>query len=73
MNQRVPKREDLKVFITSRESKCDECKEDLGSKAWITLTEDKGALCLSCADLDHLVQMGQNISQNRSTENPEPA
>ena len=55
MNQRVPKREDLKVFITSRESKCDECKEDLGSKAWITLVEDKGALCLSCADLDHLV------------------
>ena len=55
MNQRVPKREDLKVFITSRESKCDECKEDLGRKAWITLAEDKGALCLSCADLDHLV------------------
>jgi hypothetical protein len=51
----MPKRDDLKVFITSRESKRDECKEDLGSKAWITLTEEKGALCLSCADLDHLV------------------
>jgi len=51
----MPKRDDLKVFITSRESTCDECKEDLGSKAWITLTRDKGALCLSCADLDHLV------------------
>jgi hypothetical protein len=51
----MPKREDLKVFITSRESKCDECKQDLGSKAWITLTEEKGARCLSCADLDHLV------------------
>jgi len=51
----MPKRDDLKVFITSRESKCDECKEDLGSKAWITLTEEKAALCLSCADLDHLV------------------
>lgn len=51
----MPKRDDLKVFITSRESTCDECKEDLGSKAWITLTKDKGALCLSCADLDHLV------------------
>ncbi|MHC4558684.1 MAG: DUF2293 domain-containing protein [Planctomycetota bacterium] len=55
MNQRVLKREDLKVFITSRESKCDECKEDLGRKAWIMLAEDKGALCLSCTDLDHLV------------------
>ena len=51
----MPKRNDLKVFISSRESKCDECKEDLGKKAWITLTEEKGALCLSCADLDHLV------------------
>jgi len=49
------KSDDLKVFISSRESKCDECHEDLGKKAWITLTEEKDALCLSCADLDHLV------------------
>lgn len=55
MNQHTPKRDDLKVFITSRESRCDECMEDLGSKAWIVLTEAKKALCLSCADLDHLV------------------
>lgn len=46
---------DLKVFITTRESSCDECGEDLGRKAWITLTKDKGALCLACADLDHLL------------------
>jgi hypothetical protein len=45
----------IKVFITNRESKCDECGEDLGRKAWITLERDKGALCLSCADLDELV------------------
>lgn len=55
MNRKAPKRDDLKVFISSRESTCGECKEDLGRKAWITLTEDKGALCLSCADLDHLL------------------
>ncbi|MHC4437311.1 MAG: DUF2293 domain-containing protein, partial [Planctomycetota bacterium] len=55
MKQTKPKRDNLKVFISSRESKCDECKEELGKKAWITLTEEKGALCLSCADLDHLV------------------
>jgi hypothetical protein len=47
--------EDIKVFISSRESRCDECGEELGSKAWITLARDKGALCLSCADLDHLL------------------
>ena len=46
---------DIKVFISSRESRCDECGEDLGRGAWITLKEDKGALCLSCGDLDHLV------------------
>jgi len=47
--------EEIKVFISSRESRCDECGEELGSKAWITLVRDKGALCLSCADLDHLL------------------
>ena len=47
--------EEIKVFISSRESSCDECGERLGSKAWITLAGDKGALCLSCADLDHLL------------------
>jgi hypothetical protein len=55
VKQTKSKRGDLKVFISSRESKCDECKEELGKKAWITLTEEKGALCLTCADLDHLV------------------
>ena len=45
----------IKVFISNRESKCDECGEELGSQAWITLEENKGALCLSCADLDELV------------------
>ena len=46
---------DLKVFISSRESKCDECGEELGRHAWIILREEKGAACLTCADLDHLV------------------
>jgi hypothetical protein len=50
-----PETEELKVFISNRESTCDECKEGLGRKAWITLVRDKGALCLSCADLDHLI------------------
>lgn len=46
---------DLKVFVTHSEATCDECGEELGRKAWITLNREKGALCLSCADLDHLV------------------
>ncbi len=51
----MKKTNDLKIFISTREASCGECGEDLGRKAWITLVEDKGALCLSCADLDHLV------------------
>ena len=47
--------EALKVFISSRESICGEFGENLGPKAWITLAGEKGALCLACADLDHLL------------------
>jgi hypothetical protein len=47
--------EELKVFTSTRESACDECKEQLGRHAWITLNRGKGALCLSCGDLHHLV------------------
>lgn len=47
--------EELKVFISTRESTCGECGENLGHHAWITLNRDKGALCLACADLNHLV------------------
>jgi hypothetical protein len=45
----------LQVFISMRDSTCGECEEELGRKAWITLNKQKGALCLSCADIDHLV------------------
>lgn len=51
----MEKSKDLKVFISNRESTCDECDEALGRKAWIILEEGKGALCLACADLDHLI------------------
>src|SRR5688500_667315 len=46
---------DLKVFISTQDSSCGECGENLGRKAWITLDDEKGALCLACADMDHLI------------------
>jgi hypothetical protein len=46
---------ELKVFISKRPSVCGECGENLGPHAWITLAGEKGALCLACADLDHLL------------------
>jgi hypothetical protein len=51
----IKRSEEIKVFISHRDSKCDECGEELGRQAWITLEEKKGALCLACADLDDLV------------------
>jgi hypothetical protein len=45
----------LKVFISTGEASCTECGEPLGRHAWITLIESKGAFCLACADLDHLI------------------
>ena len=45
---------DLRVFISNLESRCDDCREDLGRHGMIFLAGNRGALCLSCADLDHL-------------------
>ena len=46
---------DLTVFITSRDAACDECHEELGRGAWITLGDGGRAFCLACADLDQLL------------------
>jgi hypothetical protein len=45
---------DITVFIARRDVTCGECGEALGRHAWISLDRDRGALCLACADLDHL-------------------
>jgi hypothetical protein len=55
MGNNPNRNEELKVFISNRKSKCDDCGENLGLKSWITLVGEKGALCLACADLDHLI------------------
>jgi len=44
----------LLVFLVRRETHCAECGEALPRGSMITLEEGRGALCLSCADLDHL-------------------
>jgi len=46
---------DILVFISRSDSTCGECGGQLGRHSWITLQGEKGAVCLSCADLDHLV------------------
>lgn len=51
----MKKSNEIAVFISGRDSTCGECGANLGRGAWITLNEEKGAFCLSCSDLDHLV------------------
>jgi len=48
---------DIRVFIAHREVQCAECGEQLGKKGWITLDSQKGAVCLSCTDLEHLAYL----------------
>jgi hypothetical protein len=50
----VPGPPEIKVFISNRDGKCGECSAILAQSAWIYLDQAKGALCLPCADLDHL-------------------
>jgi len=52
----VEKRSELVVFDILRDSKCAECGTELRKGDFLFL-EDERALCLSCADLDHLVYL----------------
>jgi hypothetical protein len=56
MRKQSPKPKDMLVFMIRNESKCAECGDELWPGSFITL-EEKGALCLSCADLDHLLYL----------------
>jgi hypothetical protein len=52
--QRTSKSDDNVVFEILRESACAECGEELGRGRWLRM-EGGRPLCLSCADLAHLV------------------
>ena len=45
---------ELLVFFVRRDTVCGDCGRELHHGAMITLEKKKGALCLECADLDHL-------------------
>jgi hypothetical protein len=49
-----PKSDDIVVFEILRNSACAECGEELGRGEWLRLERER-PLCLSCADLAHLV------------------
>lgn len=58
----MPESQELKVFISTGESTCDDCGQKLGRHAWICLAGERGALCLSCADLEHLVFLPPGVA-----------
>src|SRR4030095_2656516 len=58
----MPEAQDLKVFISTGEFTCDDCGQKLDRHAWICLAGERGALCLSCADLAHLVFLPPGIA-----------
>jgi hypothetical protein len=64
-----PEHKDLLVFMIRRESQCAECGEELWLGRFIIL-EKKDALCLSCADMDHLIYLpaGDAALTRRSTK-----
>jgi len=54
MNKNKSTDNQLKVFISSREAKCDKCGKQLGKKALISLKNDNDAWCLKCSGLNRL-------------------
>jgi hypothetical protein len=45
---------EMLAFFVRKDTECSECGKKLFWGSTITLTKERGALCLSCADLDHL-------------------
>lgn len=62
-------REELVVFCIVNDSQCSECGSELWHGSFITLEEGR-ALCLSCADLDHLwfLPSGNTALTRRATK-----
>ena len=50
------KSQELVVFSIRRDSVCGECNKELGKRALLLMEADR-PLCLSCADLDHLIYL----------------
>lgn len=60
----------LLVFLVRRDTKCAECGEELFRGRMITMEKDRGAVCLKCADLDHLqfLPSGNTALTRRATK-----
>jgi len=52
---------EIVVFLNRRETECSECGAEILQGGMLTLTPEpqREALCLACADLDHLLYLGR--------------
>ena len=73
LEKKLNKVPDLVVFqITSKSSECSECAVELG-KGDLIFMEDKNALCLNCADMDHLEFLPSgNVAMTRRSKKHSP-
>ena len=69
MSTKSTKRNEIVVFMILRDSVCSECEEELGRGQFLRLEDDQ-PLCMTCADLDHLVFLasGNAALTRRSTK-----
>ncbi len=51
------KKNDISVYISFKDDECIECKSSLYKGDMILLDKDYKPICLSCADLDHLIYL----------------
>ncbi len=51
------KPDSLSVFVSFGDSRCAECGETLDRGVFLTLRKDRMPICLTCADLDHLIYL----------------
>ena len=66
----MSKHDDIKVFMSNRDSKCEDCGREIEQGEFIQLYSNK-VYCLTCADLDHLVFLpsGDTALTRRSRKN----
>ena len=53
----MPGQDDIRVFYSSRDTICDDCNGSIERGELIAFTDARETLCLSCADLDHLIYL----------------